>query len=82
MSEYIITDEQIAENRRLHGKKLLVMPVIVRCRDCKHATISTMGVCKYCEMFVLPDTDGYGADAQVNLPLDFFCAWGEKRTNE
>lgn len=55
---------------------------IVRCRDCKHATISTMGVCKYCEMFVLPDTDGYGADAQVNLPLDFFCAWGEKRTNE
>lgn len=34
MSEYIITDEQIAENRRLHGNKLLVMPVIVRCRDC------------------------------------------------
>lgn len=34
MREYIITDEQIAENRRLHGKKLLVMPVIVRCRDC------------------------------------------------
>ena len=36
MSEYIITDEQIAENQRLHGKKLLVMPVIVRCRDCEH----------------------------------------------
>lgn len=36
MSEYIISDEQIAENQRLHGKKLLVMPVIVRCRDCKH----------------------------------------------
>lgn len=35
MGEYLITDEQIAENRRLHGKKLLVMPVIVRCRDCK-----------------------------------------------
>ena len=34
MGEYIITDEQIAENRRLHGKKLLVMPIIVRCRDC------------------------------------------------
>ena len=55
---------------------------IVRCRDCRHATISTTGVCKYCEMFVLPDTDGYGADAQVNLPLDFFCAWGERRTND
>lgn len=53
---------------------------IVRCRDCKHAMISATGVCKYCEMFVLPDTDGYGADAQVNLPLDFFCAWGERRS--
>ena len=52
---------------------------IVRCRDCKHATISTIGFCKYCEMFVLPDTDGYGADPQVNLPLDFFCAYGERR---
>lgn len=36
MSEYIINDEQIAENRRLHGKKLLVMPVIVRCHDCEY----------------------------------------------
>lgn len=52
---------------------------IVRCRDCKHATISTMGVCKYCEMFVLPDTDGYGADSQVNLPLDFFCGFAERK---
>ena len=55
------------------------MPEIVRCRDCKHATISTTGVCKYCEMFVLPDTDGYGADQQVNLPLDFFCGFAERK---
>lgn len=53
--------------------------LIVRCRDCRHATISTMGVCKYCEMFVLPDTDGYGADSQVNLPLDFFCGFAERK---
>lgn len=52
---------------------------VVRCRDCVHATISTMGVCKYCEMFVLPDTDGYGADPQVNLPLDFFCGFAERK---
>ena len=52
---------------------------IVRCRDCKHATISTMGVCKYCEMWVLPDVDGYGCDSQVNLPLDFFCAYGKRK---
>ncbi|MBQ1449376.1 MAG: hypothetical protein IIZ12_00365 [Eggerthellaceae bacterium] len=52
---------------------------IVRCRDCVHATISTTGVCKYCEMFVLPDVDGYGADSQVNLPLDFFCGFAKRK---
>lgn len=52
---------------------------IVRCRDCKHATISTLGFCKYCEMFVLPNNDGYGCDSQVNLPLGFFCAWGVRK---
>lgn len=52
---------------------------IVRCRDCEHATISTTGVCKYCEMWVLPDVDGYGCDSQVNLPLDFFCAYGKRK---
>ena len=52
---------------------------IVRCRDCEHATISTLGVCKYCEMWALPDVDGYGCDSQVNLPLDFFCAYGKRK---
>lgn len=52
---------------------------IITCRDCRHATISTTGVCKYCEMFVLPDEDGYGADPQVNLPLDFFCGFAERK---
>lgn len=52
---------------------------IVRCRDCKHATISSLGYVKYCEMFVLPNEDGYGADPQVMLPLDFFCGYGELR---
>lgn len=52
---------------------------IVRCRDCKHATISTLGLCKYCEMWVLPDIDGYGCDSQVNLPLDFFCGFAERK---
>ena len=52
---------------------------IVRCRDCKYATITVLGRCKYCELFWLPDVDGYGADPQVNLPGDFYCAWGERR---
>ena len=56
------------------------MPVrerIVRCRDCRHATINSLGLVKYCEMFVLPDVDGYGANPQVMLPPDFFCGYGE-----
>ena len=52
---------------------------VVRCRDCKHATINIYGECKYCELLWLPDVDGYGADPQVNLPGDFYCAWGERR---
>ena len=51
---------------------------VVRCRDCKHATLSSLGFCKYCEKFVLPDEDGFGPDPRVNLPLDFFCAYGER----
>ena len=68
MSEYIITDEQIAENRRLHGKKLLVMPVIVRCRDCVWFTNSShYGA--YCTNFGSPLGDDY----------DGFCAWAERK---
>lgn len=52
---------------------------IVRCRDCKHATINIYGECKYCELLWLPDVDGYGADPQVRFPGDHFCAWGERR---
>lgn len=71
MSEYIISDEQIAENQRLHGKKLLVMPVIVRCRDCKYLCDdgSTWGCGWHCSC--LSTNDG--------TPPDGFCAWGERR---
>ena len=87
MSEYIIEipDEYFASydtERDMYypDERDSAMPItpIVRCRDCKHATISNLGRVKYCEMFVLPDKDGYGADPQVNLPLDFFCAYGER----
>ena len=52
MSEYIITDEQIAENRRLHGNKLLVMPVIVRCRNCNQRESD---YCHWIDRFIKPD---------------------------
>lgn len=66
MSEYIITDEQIAENQRLHGKKLLVMPVIVRCRDCKHYTEDEAEYWHYCGEWC------------GHVEPDGFCAWGER----
>ena len=76
MSEYIVrVDGQMP--CAIYERELTE---IVRCRDCKHATVTVNGYCKYCEMFCLPDTDGYGADPQVYLPGDFFCAWGERRS--
>ena len=91
MSEYIITDKQLKTATEAYLEHELSRPItevfisgdklpkIVRCRDCKHATISSLGYVKYCEKFVLPDEDGYGADPQVMLPSDFFCGYGELR---
>lgn len=87
MSEYIVAGAEpnntvlksITKNGYEHEKWLPVCEEIVRCRDCKHATISSLDYVKYCEMFVLPDEDNYGADPQVMLPLDFFCGYGELR---
>lgn len=74
MSEYIISDEQIAENRRLNGRLLLVMPVVVRCRDCKHYDphLTEGGVC------FLPDGDGDYARWEVEP--DGYCAWACRKS--
>lgn len=65
MGEYIISDEQVAENRRLKGKMLLVMPVVVRCRDCRFFRIGTnTDSCAF--------TDKYAR-------ADGYCSWGERR---
>lgn len=83
MSEYVIHAE---DAKTLYGNTDFPFPLdaylrekVVRCRDCRHATISSLGYVKYCEKFVLPDEDGYGANPQVNLPFDFFCAYGVPR---
>lgn len=70
MSEYIITDEQIAENRRLHGKKLLVMPVVVRCRDCKWLVETSNPISSTGWWCVTNDTP---------RGLDGFCDWAIRR---
>lgn len=85
MSEYIITDEQIAENRRLHGKKLLVMPVIVRCRDCKYADISYTHAAVtgelHCYGYLVEPWDWYNDEPSdgVEVNPDGYCAWGERK---
>ena len=89
MSEYIVNTFGIVQDfADLHGDMntplyQAIMDVmvsrqreeIVRCRDCKFSIINSLGECKYCEKFW--DSDG---DAQVNLPGDFFCKYGERRS--
>lgn len=74
MSEYIISDEQIAENRRLNGRMLLVMPVVVRCRDCAYIFHR-----KYNNGFEY-QTCSYFDSEYAEVEPDGFCAWGERRS--
>jgi hypothetical protein len=49
---------------------------VVRCNDCKHATMTSDGkMCKYCEI----DTDDFGDQRDVYHDADWFCADGERR---
>ena len=56
--------------------KALSQPEIVRCKDCKHATMTSDGkMCKYCAM----ETDDFGDQRDVYHDADFFCAYGERQ---
>ena len=49
---------------------------VVRCKDCKHATMTSDGkMCKYCAM----DTDDFGDQRNVYHDADWFCADGEPK---
>ncbi len=79
MGEYIISDEQIAENRRLKGRMLLILPVIVRCRDCKHKhTVRHWLGMDVDECWLHADRES-GALGKERTEPDGFCAWGERR---
>lgn len=72
MNEYIINDEQIKENRRLRGRLLLVMPVIVRCLDCEY--YGNSGVDDgYCYYWNTCDFGDYIRDP------DDFCSRGSRK---
>lgn len=44
---------------------------IVRCKECKYATMTMDGECKYCDIW-FPDEEEY-------LDCDYYCASGERR---
>ena len=49
---------------------------VVRCKDCKHATMTADGeLCKYCEN----DTDDDGNQREVYHSAYWFCADGVKK---
>lgn len=49
---------------------------VVRCKDCKHATMTSDGkMCKYCAM----DTDDFGDQRDVYHDAEWFCADGERK---
>lgn len=61
-------DELIGEDRQ----------EIIRCRDCKHAMLTTKGEVKYCQFWQGDEDGSYGGDP-LYLGGDFFCAGAERR---
>ena len=53
-------------------------PVVVRCKDCKHAHLTYDGDCKYCDN--IKDDDGFPIERYH--PGDWFCADGERKDSE
>lgn len=50
---------------------------VVRCKDCKYATMTINGECKYCEQYA--DEDGYCE--KLYFSGDYYCGSGERKTD-
>jgi hypothetical protein len=72
MSEYVYgTDGH--EGHWLTGEE------IVRCKDCKHASMSINGeYAKYCKVLTTLDELGY-PESEPQFDADFYCAFGERK---
>lgn len=58
---------------------LEAQPEIVRCKDCKHATMTIDGdLCKYCDL----ETDDDGYPIELYLEANWFCAGAEERISK
>jgi rRNA maturation endonuclease Nob1 len=82
--QYLLNREQYgAENvlvkhaiNVIHYLPIIRQPEVIRCKDCKHATMTADGkMCKYCEI----DTDDFGYQRVVYHDANWFCADGERR---
>lgn len=54
---------------------------IVRCKDCKHAVLTTKGEVKYCQFWQEDEDGNFGGDP-LYLDSDFFCAGGERANDD
>lgn len=54
---------------------------IIRCKECKHAVLTTNGEVKYCK-FWQEDEDGNFSGDPLYLDGDFFCKGGERRDDD
>ena len=88
MSEHIIETEVCAGTPFVPlGGIDKLREEIVRCRECKHGHITIDGKhCKWCDLLATHDPDGdgdppNGYDPEPYFDADFFCAWGERRTD-
>ena len=67
-----LTNDQIKEIKNIFKDFI----VVVRCKDCRHATMTSDGkLCKYCAM----DTDDFGDPRAVYHDADWFCADGKHK---
>ena len=53
-------------------------PEIVRCKDCKHAVLTTSGEVKYCKCWQSDENGTYGGDP-LYLDGNYYCADGERK---
>ena len=56
-------------------------PEIVRCKDCKHAVLTTSGEVKYCKCWQSDEDGTYGGDP-LYLDGNYYCADGERRDGD
>lgn len=50
-------------------------PILVRCKNCENAVLTTKGEVKYCKLWQGDEDGSYGGDP-LYLDGDFYCAAG------